>query len=473
MPRYEGSDAVRSREATDVEPERAVAAFDSASAFLRATARALRGEDFARLGQGLVAGTGARLTALLPERLSSRVYTAAGAREGVPADRLGGVDTEAIAEWAVRHYTGNDYPAAFVGSSNGALTHLCAALGAPWLPQTTLVPVRWPDNDPDRPDLAREFGARVAPPLLERNPDVALHHMHDANQDRLMIAKMAYFRLKWLRLPEAYRRFLTERLAPGAPIVLVEDGSSWPVSRVAERHVFQTGARGGLQPEEYVHGSPELSRFQRAQGSPRSAPVAPPVDEWAAEAEWGFAPELRADVASFAAGHTRPLYRLRLDEPEALSPVVAELERRRRNTDRLLVESFIMLDPVQAGRTGAAPFWTVFAVEHSAAALARYLDAADPYQDIDVLLFNHGVRSAGMADTDRWSTLARRAGRRGRLLAIDRDRFPADFASLARFVPVLRREPAGRQPVTDLTLTDVADEATRWPGVRLTADDEP
>jgi hypothetical protein len=59
------------------------------------------------------------------------------------------------------------------------------------------------------------------------------------------------------------------------------------------------------------------------------------------------------------------------------------------------------------------------------------------------------------------------------LLAIDRDRFPADFASLARFVPVLRREPAGHQPVTDLTLTDVAEEATRWPGVRLTGDGEP
>ncbi|GAA1337376.1 hypothetical protein GCM10009635_46270 [Actinocatenispora thailandica] len=462
---------MRAGQRAQVAPERAVAAFDSASAFLRATARALRGEDFVRLGQGRLAGAGARLTALLPERVSRPVYTASGASEGVPADRLGGVDTEAIAEWAVRHYPGTGYPVAFLGSSNGALTHLCAALGAPWLPQTTLVPVRWRDNDPDRPDRAREFGARVAPPLLERNPDVALHHMHDANQDRLMIARMAYFRLKWLRLPLAYRRFLTERLAPGAPIVLVEDGSAWPVGRVAERHVFQTGARGGLGPEDYLHGSSRMARFQQEQGSSRPAPVAPPADEWAAEAEWGFAPELRDDLASFAARHARPLYRLRLDEPEALSPVVAELERRRRGTDRLLVESFIMLDPVQAGRTGSAPFWTVFAVEHSAAALERYLDATEPYRDIDVLLFNHGVRSAGMAGVDRWSALARRARHRGRLLAVDPDRFPADFASLARFVPLLRREPAGRQPHAGITLTDIADEAARWPGVRLTPND--
>ena len=99
-------------------------------------------------------------------------------------------------------------------------------------------------GDPQRPDDALRFGERVAPRLLDRNPDVVLHHMHDAVQDELMVARMAYFRTKWRTLPDAYARFL-DRLAPGAPVVLVEDSSTWPVVRVGERHVFQTGAQGG------------------------------------------------------------------------------------------------------------------------------------------------------------------------------------------------------------------------------------
>jgi len=77
-----------------------------------------------------------------------------------------------------------------VGSSNGAVVHLAAALGAPWLPQTLLLPVRHGGVHPDDPagDLATAVEpARV---LLAANPELVLHHMHDANQDRLMIRHM-------------------------------------------------------------------------------------------------------------------------------------------------------------------------------------------------------------------------------------------------------------------------------------------
>lgn len=450
-------------------PERAVAAFDSASAFLRATARGLRGEDFARLGQGVGAGLGARATMLLPERLRRAVYTAAGAREGVPPERLGDIDGADVARWIVGHYrSGGPYPVVFLGSSNGALTHLCTALGAPWLPQTLLVPVRWAGNDPDRPDAAMTFGRGVAPPLLARNPDLALHHMHDGNQDRLMVATMAYFRMKRRRLGHAYREFLRGQLASGAPIVLVDDTSRWPVTTVADRHVFQTGARGGLAPAEYRRGSLELDDFRAAEGAEPGPLPAPEPDTTAPEAEWGYDDELTPEVLDLAAETGHPVYRMRLDEPEALSPVVAELFRRRHDGNRLLVESFIMLDPVQANRIGAAPFWTVFGVADSAAALARYLDATEPYDDIDVTLFSHGVRSAGLADADTWRDLAARARRRGRLLAVRPGRYPVDFASLARITPALRRIPSAYGPARRIVLADLADEIARWPGITWT-----
>jgi hypothetical protein len=58
--------------------------------------------------------------------------------------------------------------------------------------------------------------------LVEGNPGLALHHMHDPVQDRLMIARMAYFRVKFLRLPRPYRAFLAHCLAPGGTVVLVD-----------------------------------------------------------------------------------------------------------------------------------------------------------------------------------------------------------------------------------------------------------
>jgi hypothetical protein len=66
--------------------------------------------------------------------------------------------------------------------------------------------------------------------LLKSNPDLALHHMHDPVQDRLMIARMAYFRVKFLRLPRAYRQFLADCLAPGGTVVLVDCACRWPTT---------------------------------------------------------------------------------------------------------------------------------------------------------------------------------------------------------------------------------------------------
>src|SRR3546814_8024113 len=119
-----------------------IAGFDSASAFLRATAKYLHGEDFPALGLNPATAKVAPLANLLPQRLREIVYTYGGLTEAAAPDDLGKVRSEAIAAWACGHYPRQRFPAAMIGSSNGALVHLCAALGVPWLPQTVLLPVR-------------------------------------------------------------------------------------------------------------------------------------------------------------------------------------------------------------------------------------------------------------------------------------------------------------------------------------------
>ena len=103
----------------------------------------------------------------------------------------------------------------------------------------------------------------------------------------------AHFRLKWRSLPAAYERFLDDALAPGAPVVRVEDGSDWPVVRLGERHVFQTGAQGGREPADYL-----------------AEPGVPRPDDKSAEAEWGADPELTVAVAAWCAARGHPLVRI-------------------------------------------------------------------------------------------------------------------------------------------------------------------
>jgi hypothetical protein len=441
-----------------VDPSRAVADFDSASAFLRATAAALRGDRFRWLGQSRRQGLAVHASSGLPRRVRTAAYRYAGAREALAPEVLGDVDADAVAGWLAGHYPSRRYPGVAIGSSNGAAVHLWAALGIPWLPQTTLLPVRR-NGDPEDPRRAMDAGARAAAPLLSANPDIALHQMHDANQDRLMVAKMSYFRLKRLRLGPSYESFLSSSLRPGAPIFLVRDRSRWPVTRVADRHVFQVGAQGGVSPQEYLDVG----------GSARSRNPPPAPDADAVEAEWGFAEPLRSDVHRWAAEHGHPVLELEFDHPQDLSGPVADLyrwdlARRDLSLRRLVVESFILVDPTGVRRSGSVPYWTFFPVEPALRRLAGYLDDRPPFPAVWATMFPHGTRSIGWAPPGRWREQCGRGSGPGGFLGVRPGQQPADFAALARFEPGLHRC-ADRNDPPPLTVADLVawDRSARGP----------
>jgi hypothetical protein len=290
---------------SDLSPSSVVASFDSATVLHAAVMSALRGEPFPHLGHNGAVAAGVRVGGRLPWPVLRRLYTRIGASEGLAPERLGDVDLAAVARWLVEQVPRRRYPAVLLGSSNGALSHLAAAAQVPWLPGTVLVPVAR-RGEPARPDEALDFGRRVAGPLLDRNPDLVLHHMHDHVQDELMVARMTYFRVKWTSLPAAYDAFLSRSLAPGAPVVLVEDTSTWPVVRVGERHVFQTGAQGGISPEEYL-----------------SSEYAPQPDDESAEAEWGAEPAFGSAVAAWCRANDHPLVRVVFHGPQSPAHAVA------------------------------------------------------------------------------------------------------------------------------------------------------
>jgi hypothetical protein len=436
---------------------RFIARFDSASASLQAVASYLHGKDFTGLGifrwsRGVVP-----LVNRLPPAWRQRLYRLGAWREGLPPARLGGLRSEALAQWAVQQYPRRQYPAIMLGSANGAAVHLCCALGIPWLPQTLLVPVRRPRTHPDDIGYVVEATRDLAQALLQANPDLQLHQMHDPNQDRLMCQEMAYFRVKRRTLGATYQQFIEDTLLPGGTLLLLECQLPWPTTQLAERHIFQLGGLGGLPAEEYLSGSKCVAAFLRCMGSPyqRWAPPAP--DGERPEAEWGFVPELREAVESLAHRKGYRIRRLSFQHPQDFSPFVADLYRwwygqQGVPGQRLLGESFALLDPWWPLHTGSVPYWAFFAVEPAAAQLEHYLRTTDPYDDIYLTLFSHGIESIGIAPVARWRSVLAHARQRSGFLGVDEAAFPRDFAVFVRYYRALRQLPAVAPPSMPLSL---------------------
>jgi hypothetical protein len=425
--------------------------FDSTTVFVRAAASYLRGEQFPRLGM-----IHPKLTPLakrvngLSRETRAKIYTTGGANEGIDPDDLGEIDVERFREWVVDQYPERGYPAVIIGSSNGAAVHLAALLGVPFLPQTFLLPIRRSMGaDEIREDI--EWGAEHAPAFLENNPDVSLAQMHDPNQDRLMVRKLAYFRVKSRILGEAYEEFLDTVLEPGGTVISLECEYDWPVVDVGDRHTFQLGGCGGLAPEEYYEGSEQVAEFLRLQGADRREWDVPEPDRRAPEAEWGFDPALREDLERVADERGYDRRRLAFDDPRELSPFVADRYRERyeardRSVDRLLVQSFALVEPWWTLRTGSVPYWTAFNTRPDVDYLEEYLESSDSYDEIRSTLFSHGMESAGLASVAEWKEVLSRARDEYGFVGVDEAEFPYDVETQVRYHDDLPEEIDARHP---------------------------
>lgn len=454
-----------------------IADFDSASSMLRAIGRHLHFRDFPQLGIPASLAPAMPFINLLPSCLRDAIFSAIGANEAAD-DIVLTFRAKSITESVVAHFPAHrKYNAVAIGSTNGALTHLYAMMGIPWLPQTLLMPVKRPKSVAFKQgqfDMTAEmeWGSSVGQALLQRNPEIELYHMADPNQDQLMIRHMAYFRLKLIKLTEAYKYFLLDALKANGTIVLVRCGSKWPSTKVANRHYFQSGAVGGITSQEFIRGSTTVSEFVESQKTPltkmcdavsgkkhRTDWNAPSSNCEAPEAEWGYSEGMTDDIVKLAKDHGFKVTYLDYDSPENVSPLVADADRQWkeqlcRPIDSILVESFILMEPWLAIRYNLIPFWTVFPVKPSLKRLQEYLKMCHgeekEFKDGFVFLFCSGVYYIGLAGADEWKELLEshfmsqhtdnKLDRNKKLLlGTDERVFPKDFGFPARYQIELAR----------------------------------
>lgn len=415
-----------------------IARFDSGWGLLQALSNCFHGRGFPGLGALPGAKPIELVVGKLDTRLSQRVYTLTGWTETFPPEEVESIRADDVSQAVVSLYPKEETQAVFIGSANGAMIHLAAALRAPWLPQTFLMPLKRPDSDPDDISADMEWGKEPGRILLDNNPDLILHHAHDPDHDRLMVRRMAYFRIKRRLLGETYSRYLEDKLRSGATIYIVDCRLKWPTTKLAERHFFQTGGAGGVPPDEYLHGSERVAKFLERQGSKVRRWDAPPVDGDHPEAEWGFQPELGEEIVTLAHSVGGKVLRMSFREPEDASPMVADFyrwwyQRRGIQSNQLLAESFAILDPYWTLRTGSIPFWLLFSGRYSADRLTDYLSSARPYDHIYMMLLSNGINPIEGVSIEDWRRVLRQAAVHGEFIGVDEGKFPFDVASFLRY----------------------------------------
>lgn len=248
-----------------------------------------------------------------------------------------------------------------------------------------------------------------------------------------------------------------------------------PVDDAGSRAYFQFGCLGGVPEEEYYDSGERITEFLRQEGSPFRSWDPPEPDGRRPDGEWGWDPALGEDISRLIAQENLGRRRLVQSEPQDASGFVAELYRHwyRRlgwEDNRLLAQTYTHLDPWWTLSTGSVPFWNRFHMEPSFEVLREYLESSEPYDEVLISLFAHGLVSPGLVSVDRWEELARSSAlNHGAVIGIERDAYPVDTGAAFRYQEAFKEAGPHREHPEPLTLEDVdrfaEQEGTRFPAV--------
>lgn len=401
------------------EPHRVVSPDSPARVMLAAAARALRGEDCSDLGYQPILSRfrGA------PEPVRRAAVARAAARAALAPAEAGAADVDLVARWVVDHYPPRSYPGVVVGSPHGAAVHLAVALGVPWLPSGFEISVHWPDGSVEDPAGSLRHGAAVASELIARNPGVAVRQVHDPAGRGVLAASTVALLVRWKGLPDAYREFLSTRVAPEAPVYLLRDARTWPVLDPGEGHSFQVGApASGLDPADFQPESDPLGQVLRGVGGDRARWQPPGEPGPQGYAEHAVEPGFETGLREWANQAGSPLHRVLFPRPEALSAATADIYREwlrsaGKTGNRCVVECGRLLDPWQVIRAGLVPYWCENATQRNVAGAELWLAGSAAFTSVDVLPEPPGLQSPGLAGLPQWLAVASFGRRRG---AVDR-----------------------------------------------------
>ena len=125
-------------------------------------------------------------------------------------------------------------------------------------------------------------------------------------------------------------------------------------------------------------------------------------------------------------------------------------------SNRLLVSSFALIEPYLALRTGSVPYWMKFNMEPPLERLDDYLNQSDAYDEVHLMLFQHGVNAVGLPSAEEWRRVIGKARRQSTTLGLDLNEYPLDFPHYAKYDEAIRETIPARYPMSaPLSLAEV------------------
>ena len=400
-----------------------VEGFDSGTRVVREVAEALTGEGSSILecypwGSRTFLG----LVGLFPAKTRIRLIEW-GMRLSVghEAKEAGRLDVDSLPQWCVDQYPQGDrqYEAIVIGSPNGAVAHLAALLGAPFLTTSFGLTFRHPTIDADDYLAYLESSGEIVDSILAANEGTGFELIahYDPLHDRSLVRYVDFIRVKLRELPACYREFIDRHLAPGGSLILIDCAFAWPQYELQARAYVQVGGLGGIPAETFLQRWPLELPLQARR-----------------ESEWGCPEDFVLSAVGFAADRGIETVEISFDHPWSYSLLAhnAYLACDGVRSRSLVIDCFNHLNPRTNVETGIPALWLPFNTVEG----LSFVESALSGKTFDRVYFAILPSFADSPDTaplESWIDLLSRYGD-VELVGVDPDRFPADPLAPFRFV---------------------------------------
>lgn len=344
----------------------AISRQSSSAVAMRSVAAALRGDFVDVWNINPLQQRALQLVSLGGRKAANSAIDRFVASSGVDPVWARRMTTEDLASWAVSLYDDVEGPwdAIIIGAPNGGVAHLAASLGIPFLSQHFASNFR--EAAPlDDTQAYLEQGSALAKRVLRRNRDLAVVNQYEPLHKRAWAKYTNTLHYKLLELPEIYQAFIYQNIKPGGTIIFTDCRYPWPMYFLDERHWFQVGGLGKLEPREFIEGQhPEISALQASSDST-------PTGNWGlkslmafdmSEAEWGTLAPLHERVALFARENAYNFVSLEGGHPEYFSYLALRvwlrlMSRADLKPRGILVETGIQVAPTAVRQASLLPLW--------------------------------------------------------------------------------------------------------------------
>src|SRR3989337_169026 len=232
------------------------------------------------------------------------------------------------------------FPAIILGAPNGGIVNLAIAMGVPYLCSQFRIPILLesePEGKSDKDDLEPYAGAAdyVGEHWTRAYPWGSVSCLVDPIHDRMDLGEYAHVRMKFIDIPSAFKRFITDHLEPNGTIVFVNTTYPWLSHRLRDRVTLQVGGLGAISPDEYLTGSERINQFLKAQESQHA-------DGWRLadydllqrpESEWSTEPELNKATQLFCFENGYEFLPIEEDHPTGYNLLASRALHRRHTAD--------------------------------------------------------------------------------------------------------------------------------------------